>query len=175
VTPFVLPTFTVIPNPTGPSGGLILVPQDDEHTWWWTFSTREPDPNLPPYVTLIPGTWRQERNKDNNYQIDREMQRTVNYTGLPTNRVQDAAVTESMGAFMDRSDEHLGTSDTAIIFMRRLLIETAQRLQQGIEPELPNRPDRFRVLPIDAINDETSLGVLWERHAAGPGVQAPIA
>jgi phthalate 4,5-dioxygenase oxygenase subunit len=170
VTPFVMPSYTIIPNPNGPGGGLFLVPADDEHTWWFTVATREPDPSQPPYVTLIPGTWRQERNGDNNYLIDREMQRTVNFTGLPTNRVQDAAVTESMGAFLDRSDEHLGTSDAAIIFMRRLLMAAAERLQQGIEPELPGRPDRFRVLPIDTIIGETDLSALWQRHEAGMAV-----
>jgi phenylpropionate dioxygenase-like ring-hydroxylating dioxygenase large terminal subunit len=166
VTPFVMPSYTVIPNPNGSSGGLILVPQDDEHTWWFTIATREPDPSQPPYVTLIPGTWRQERNSDNNYLIDREMQRTVNYTGLPTNRVQDAAVTESMGAFVDRSDEHLGTSDTAIIFMRKLLIAAAHGLQQGIEPAIFSDPSLFRVRPIDMITAKTDLGRLWADHSA---------
>jgi len=166
VTPFVMPSYTVIPNPNGSSGGLILVPQDDEHTWWFTIATREADPKLPPYVTLIPSTWRQERNRDNNYQIDREMQRTVNFTGLPTNRVQDAAVTESMGNLVDRSDEHLGTSDTAIIFMRRLLISMTQRLQQGVEPALLTHPELFRVRPIDTITREADLGRLWQEHYA---------
>jgi hypothetical protein len=162
----VVPSFTVIPNPNGSSGGLILVPQDDEHTWWFTMATREADPSQPPYVTLIPGTWRQTRNSDNNYQIDREMQRTVNFTGLPTNRVQDAAVTESMGSLVDRSDEHLGTSDTAIIFMRKLLLAMAQGLQRGVEPEILSDPSLFRVRPIDSITAETDLGRLWETHHA---------
>jgi hypothetical protein len=69
--------------------------------------------------------------------------------------------------------EHLGTSDTAIIFMRRLLMAAAERLQQGIEPELPGRPDRFRVLPIDTISSETDLSALWQRHETGPAA-API-
>ena len=45
-----------------------------------------------------------------------------NYTGLPGNRVQDAMVTESMGPVYDRRNEHLGTTDQAIIFFRRQLI-----------------------------------------------------
>jgi hypothetical protein len=46
----------------------------------------------------------------------------------------------------------------------------AERLQQGTEPELPGRPDRFRVLPIDTIGGETDLSALWERHEAGMAV-----
>jgi phthalate 4,5-dioxygenase oxygenase subunit len=164
VTPFALPCYTIIPNPVAPGGGLFVVPVDDEHSWWFTIATRKPDPNLPPYVSLIPGTWRQERNKDNNYKIDRAMQRTVNFSGMPTNRVQDAAVTESMGSIVDRSDEHLGTSDTAIIFMRRLLIRLARQLADGVEPEAAQRAEAFRVLPIDLISDEAELAPLWEAH-----------
>ena len=51
----------------------------------------------PATLGLIPGTWRHVRNKDNDYMIDRNMQRTHNYTGLPGNRAQDQAVTESHG------------------------------------------------------------------------------
>ena len=57
----------------------------------------------PATLGLIPGTWRRVRNKDNDYLIDRNMQRTHNYTGLPGNRAQDQAVTESMGAIFDRA------------------------------------------------------------------------
>src|SRR5690606_20263716 len=87
VTPFVLPTFTSIPNPGEWDGtGFFIITMDDNHTWWFTVS--------PPgyrgaagapgheHVELIPGTFRQTANKDNDYNIDREMQRTVNYTGL---------------------------------------------------------------------------------------------
>jgi phenylpropionate dioxygenase-like ring-hydroxylating dioxygenase large terminal subunit len=169
VTPFVLPTFTSIPNPFWGGGGIFVIPQDDEHCWWWTIS--EPQPFYISrgleYIELIPGTWRQTRNKDNDYLIDREMQRSVNFTGLPTNRVQDAAVTESMGTIYDRSSEHLGTSDQAIIYMRRHLIRLAQRLQQGIEPAVLSDPELFRVRPINVDSSEPSLRPLWQQdHAA---------
>jgi len=42
--------------------------------------------------------------------------------------------TESMGPIYDRTQEHLGNTDRAIIRMRRLLIKTAQDLADGIEP-----------------------------------------
>src|SRR5690606_35406466 len=47
---------------------------------------------------------------------------------------QDQAVTESMGTIYARTAEHLGTSDKAIIRMRRMLIDAAKALAQGIEP-----------------------------------------
>jgi hypothetical protein len=45
------------------------------------------------------------------------------------------AVTESMGAIYNRTQEHLGTSDRAIISMRRMLIKAAKDLANGIEPK----------------------------------------
>jgi hypothetical protein len=98
--------------------------------------------------------------------IDREMQKTVNYTGLPTNRTQDAAVIESMGPIMDRTHEHLGRSDAAIIYMRRLMIEAARQLEQGIEPEILSRPEWSRVRPLDIVTDEPKLAPLWRQHYA---------
>ena len=67
---------------------------------------------------------------------------------------------ETMGAVVDRRSEHLGTSDLAIIAMRRRLIRGARELQEGIEPEQAHRPEYYRqrsssaVLPRDVIFDE---------------------
>jgi nitrite reductase/ring-hydroxylating ferredoxin subunit len=179
VTPFVLPTFTSIPGPTWGGGGIFVIPQDDEHCWWWTISEPQPfytSQNLQ-YIELIPGTWRQTRNKDNDYLIDREMQRTVNYTGMPTNRVQDAAVTESMGTIYNRSREHLGTSDQAIIYMRRHLIKLAKQLQQGIEPPIMSDASLHRVRPINLNTNEPELEPIWRRdhasHLQGEPIPVP--
>ena len=44
------------------------------------------------------------------------------------------AVTESMGSIYDRSREHLGTTDSAVIRMRRMLVSAAKNVAQGIDP-----------------------------------------
>ncbi|HWC30785.1 MAG TPA: hypothetical protein VG845_11965, partial [Dehalococcoidia bacterium] len=171
VTPYAMPGFTTIPGGSSIGAGFFVLPVDDEHCWWWTIAPRRDSPTAPgnngyPYLELIPGTWRMTRNKDNDYMIDREMQKTVNYTGLPTNRTQDAAVIESMGPIMDRTHEHLGRSDAAIIYMRRLMIEAARQLEQGIEPEILSRPEWSRVRPLDIVTDEPKLAPLWRQHYA---------
>jgi phthalate 4,5-dioxygenase oxygenase subunit len=166
VTPFVLPTFTSIPNPVWGGGGLFVIPRDDTTSWWFTISEPMPAYATTPYVELIPGTWRQTRNKDNDYMIDREMQRSYNFSGMVTNRVQDAAVTESMGPIYDRSREHLGTSDMAIIFMRRYLLRLARQLQDGIEPRVLSDPDLFLVRPVHIYTQEPDLRPIWERDHA---------
>src|SRR5206468_12626054 len=101
------------------------------------------------------------------YLIDREIQRTQNYTGLPGNRVQDAMVTESMGPIYDRRSEHLGTTDQAIIFFRRQLIRMARGLEKGIEPPILSDPTLFRVRPIDIVTDQPELEPIWQADRAG--------
>jgi len=78
---------------------------------------------------------------DNDYTIDRDDQKVNNYTGISGGAIpQDQAVTESMGGIYDRTMEHLGTSDKAIIMMRRKLIDAARALAaEGTEP--PARDD----------------------------------
>ena len=92
-------------------------------------------------------TYLGQANKRNDYMIDRELQKTVNYTGIPQNnaRAQDAAMTDSMGTIVDRSHEHLGTTDMAIIRMRRRLVQGARELEEGIEPYAASHPQVFAV------------------------------
>jgi phthalate 4,5-dioxygenase oxygenase subunit len=79
-------------------------------------------------IAQLPG------NQRNDFLIDREKQRNFSYTGITGINQQDMAVTESMGTIYDRGSEHLGTTDGAIIRMRRQLIKAAKDLAQGIEP-----------------------------------------
>jgi phthalate 4,5-dioxygenase len=183
LTTFAYPTFTAIPGPRL-GGCFFVIPRDDETSWWFMIHPRLDDASTRPLdlssrdpyglllygrphdpsLTLEPNSWRLARNGKNDYLIDRQMQRTVNYTGLPTNRVQDAAVTESMGPVYDRTQEHLGAADTAIIQMRRHLMHLAEQLQNGREPELPQHPEWFRQAPLEVVTAEEDLQRLWETH-----------
>jgi hypothetical protein len=58
----------------------------------------------------------------------------VLFDGLPQQRdglIQPAAILRELA----RTQEHLGTSDRAIISMRRMLIKAARDLANGIEPQ----------------------------------------
>jgi phenylpropionate dioxygenase-like ring-hydroxylating dioxygenase large terminal subunit len=70
-------------------------------------------------------------NRRNGWLINREAQRTQSFTGIEGIHSQDRAVQESMGSIVDRSKEHLGPADKAIIAARRLLIEGAKAASQG--------------------------------------------
>ena len=62
------------------------------------------------------------------------MQKTVNFTGIEDFLNHDACATESMGAIFDRSKEHLGVSDKAVIAVRKFLLEQRKGVKKDKEP-----------------------------------------
>jgi len=106
------------------------------------------------HAALIPGTPTPAANRGNDYNIDRAMQNAESFTGIVGIRAQDAAMTESPGPIVDRSQEHLGTSDTAIIKMRRLLIDGARNLERGVEPTTAQDGALYRVRSHSVVIDE---------------------
>jgi phthalate 4,5-dioxygenase oxygenase subunit len=125
--------------------GHIWVPIDDHNTWVfnWMYSYDPAIPITEEYAIaletqygrgpddLIPGTYALKRNLRNDYLIDREVQKTQTFTGIAGVNTQDMALQEGMGPIVDRSKEHLGTSDRAIIVMRQLLLEAMDDLAEG--------------------------------------------
>ncbi len=85
---------------------------------------------LPP-TTQPGGAWRTAANKDNDYQIDYEAQRTTHFFGVLNLSLQDQAMQEGMGSIFDRSREHLGSSDSGIIAVRRRMVRAAKGLRDG--------------------------------------------
>ncbi|HEV8020119.1 MAG TPA: Rieske 2Fe-2S domain-containing protein [Candidatus Lustribacter sp.] len=135
VTHFVAPFTAVIPL-----GDLqnvqIFLPIDDEHTYQYNvkFSYTEPPPErMQEFSSIGPsdGDWGTNRNHDNNWRQDREaMKAGTSFTGIEVIRNQDTAVQESMGPLYDRTKEHLGVSDTAIIRMRRRMLESVRAFEE---------------------------------------------
>ena len=129
--------------------GHIWVPIDDTTTHVYNIDVRATIPRTqltpkrvetrekarrPRQGRLIPGTFRLKRNQSNDYLIDRQMQKTQNFTGIVGVNTQDFALQEGMGPICDRSKEFLGTSDKAIVAMRRLLLEAIERVEKGGTP-----------------------------------------
>jgi hypothetical protein len=170
-----MPGYAIVGAP-GRGGTAICnvrVPRDDESSWFYRIAWNPESPlserqmydlrySGVVFPEMIPGTFRPKENSDNDYLIDRSLQRSFSYTGIKSATQQDRAVTETMGRIVDRSREHLGTSDTAIIAMRRKLRKAAADLQQGIEPSAAHNGDAYRVrsgglmLPRDVPFDEGS-------------------
>lgn len=81
-----------------------------------------------------PVTFRSKANRANDYLLDRLVQKEENYTGIDGINVQDRAIQESMGRICDRSKEHLGPADKAIIQARKLLREAVKAVETGGTP-----------------------------------------
>jgi phthalate 4,5-dioxygenase oxygenase subunit len=171
---FMFPFYTLIPTGALGEviRGQFWVPLDDENTMYWGWgvarpgnSPADPSANRTNAVTGRPinaagrggfeylpntsdwlGRWRLDQNKANDYMIDREAQkRGESFTGVRGVRQQDKVVTESMGAIMDRTHEHLGTSDAMIIRTRRRLLNAARALaENGTTPPGVDNPEAYR-------------------------------
>jgi phenylpropionate dioxygenase-like ring-hydroxylating dioxygenase large terminal subunit len=183
VTQWLLPTFSLIPSRVFPRGGRCWIPIDDSHISVIQYSYH-PDrpltdeevkrttqsPNVEPVRYRLPDgvtidICRDVRRAENDYLIDRKMQRTENFTGIEVIRSQDTAMTESMGGIVDRTGEHLGTTDAAVIAARRRLIQMARDLADGIEPSEALRPEIYNVRALDLVSPEDDFFNLMDLHA----------
>jgi hypothetical protein len=146
VTAWVFPYTTIVAAVPFTSRQGMLVPIDDETCWRYVFATQvESNPHnfggaplfqVVPYARLniADGILARDYTLENDFQQDRDVQRTATFSGVADFVSQDLMVTESMGPIIDRTVEHLGTTDKAVIRMRRLLLDAARGLAQGQEP-----------------------------------------
>ncbi|MER7363946.1 Rieske 2Fe-2S domain-containing protein [Nonomuraea wenchangensis] len=210
VTQFILPMFSLIPRVPGDfvaGGGRAWVPIDDNHTTVFTFGYRvdHPIPQdeldsyyrsgalFPPRMergryTLPDGyaidTWLPVANKENDYLLDREMQRTKNFTGIWGVHDQDRALAEnsrSIGGadpgIIDRSAEHLVSSDRAVVAARRMLVNLTDALRKGTEPAIVANPEAFGVRAISKISPIASFDEFMAAYGAetqASGVHEPV-
>jgi len=140
---------------TRPNGAHMWVPMDDENTMLYSIDFKPSGPFTEDELALskswlhihtenIRGTDRAVHNRDNDYGIDRRLQAGgTSFTGLHGLAIQDSAIQESMGPVANRTKEHLGASDTAIIQIRKLLLDTVRAHEAG---EMPPglAPDDYR-------------------------------
>ncbi|MGW0586436.1 Rieske 2Fe-2S domain-containing protein [Streptosporangium sp. NPDC002607] len=210
VTQFILPMFSLIPRVPGDfvaGGGRAWVPVDDNHTTVFTFGYRVDQPIgqeeldtyynsgalFPPRMErgryVLPDgyaidTWLPLANKENDYLLDREMQRTVNFTGIWGVHDQDRALAEnsrSIGGadpgIIDRSAEHLVSSDRAVVAARRILINLTDALKKGVEPAVVADPDAFGVRAISKLTPIASFDefmAAYGEETRATGVCRPV-
>lgn len=173
ITQFLYPFHTIIP-PYGDNpafSGHAWIPMDDEHTIALCFTyhpTEELSPTMirglqngpregqeglhPTVHAFLPpsskpeANWWPKHHIDNDFNIDWDIQKEIQYTGLPGTWVQDSGMQETMGTIVNRGNEHLGISDSAIIKTRKALIRAAKLLNEhGIEPISVQNPTGYNV------------------------------
>jgi phenylpropionate dioxygenase-like ring-hydroxylating dioxygenase large terminal subunit len=147
------------------------VPVDDETCYWYSMFTSFGDPvnkelmreqrlkehRLPDYAPL--------KNSSNNWGYDPAQQEKLTYTGMGLDiNVHDQWAVESMGRIQDRTEEHLGKTDTAIIQYRRKLRAAIAALAEGNQAALPmwNGADLSAIFG-PAANDTLCEDGDWQR------------
>lgn len=162
VTNLLFPNAIAIPMSRDMTITQWHVPIDDENCWWYAIFTSFTEPvdkaqmraqrlqlySLPDY--------RSRRNRSNNYGYDPEEQRTRTYTGMGDDiNVHDQWAVESPGPIADRSREHLGSTDRAIIASRKLLLATVKSVSAAqplpIDPAYAGAADDAFPYAIDTI------------------------
>jgi phthalate 4,5-dioxygenase oxygenase subunit len=141
VTAYIFPSSTIIAQIPFSTRQIFVVPSDDVTTYRYNFTTQPPaNPRgyggplfftyekypfemLPP-GGVVPRTYTRE----NDYQISRVAQKGTSYSGIADFRSQDAMATETAGPIYDRTTEHLGSTDVAVIRMHRQLLRAAKAL-----------------------------------------------
>ena len=144
VSAFLMPVASAVPVGSGGAGDRLdgyevhfYTPLDDTHSWRFDFGFRRSRAITPEEVTrrpVIDSSYHRIPNVSNHYLQDREMQRTVNFTGMASFLTHDSCATESMGPRYDRSREHLGASDSGVIAVRRRMLDAVQAFQRGEPP-----------------------------------------
>jgi phthalate 4,5-dioxygenase oxygenase subunit len=172
VTQFVAPFFCIIPPPldvTQPIHCQIFVPVDDSNTMLFDvyFSqngTAVSSEAMRAKLNAVRGVDLDERDfrfakRENRWLQNRAAMKDGDWTGIPGFQNQDIAAQESMGGrggVVDRTREHLGMSDIAVIRMRRRMLENVAMHERGetpigLQPGVPYGliASEQRVIPID--------------------------
>ena len=90
--------------------------------------------------------------------------------------LQDRAMTETMGPIYDRTQEHLGTTDAMVIYVRRRLIDAARALHdQGVVPPNVDDPSMCRVRPASVLLPEGESWMTSTEKARQSDAGVPIA
>jgi phenylpropionate dioxygenase-like ring-hydroxylating dioxygenase large terminal subunit len=161
---WLMPFYSHVAGPPGSTLGIFLrPPRDDETTWAFVIRWHPERPltdrertALATGESVMPslksGTHFSKANRGNDFLIDRALQRSYSFTGISGSiYVQDMAITETMTPIVDRSREHLGTSDVAVIAVRRMLRRLARELQDGIEPHAAHHGEVYRVRCVEGL------------------------
>ncbi|MFT4247853.1 MAG: aromatic ring-hydroxylating dioxygenase subunit alpha [Pseudomonas sp.] len=151
------------------------VPIDDRRCYWYSIFTsfgapvdqarmraqRMQQHTLPDYQPLT--------GRANNWGYDPGEQSTTTYTGMGLDiNVHDQWAVESMGEIQDRTEEHLGRSDVAIVRNRRILRAAMDALEAG-QP-LPYRLDAATAarqsgpIALDAMGSTGAGAACWRER-----------
>ena len=141
-TLFLAPFTVLIPPNNQYNLAQMLVPIDDVNTMFYWIAWH-PDPNK----GITQEKWRRfcaatvgedlnpdftkKRTLQNLYMQDRAAMKAGDFTGIKGIPTQDMAMWESMGPISDRSRDHPGSSDMAVVQFRRMMLAATKKFQES--------------------------------------------
>ena len=142
VTHAIFPHTFVIPLSETMTITQMHVPVDDTNTYWYAIFTSFAGPvdkeamraQRLQHITLPDYIPKSGRHNHWGFNPDEQMTRTYLGMGEDDINVHDQWACESMGPIQDRTREHLGTSDRAIMANRRLLMQAIDDVEAGRPP-----------------------------------------
>jgi len=173
VTEFVLPNFTAFPGSGYDLGGYSVnwhVPVDDSSHWKYTFvfsRTGAVDKNrLRRSRSEVAPDYKPIRNRANRYLQDRPSMEQESYSGIGRNfQDQDLCAVEGMGRVQDRTREHLGSADRAVVVGRKVLLNAIREVQEGRDPANVVRDPKSNRFRIVAAAEFVPARKDWKAHA----------
>jgi phthalate 4,5-dioxygenase oxygenase subunit len=192
ISQFLIPNHGLAPNAFAGENyhGQTWVPITDELCWVYCY-TWNPERPLTEAErqrlragqsvhAAVDERWVPIRNRDNDYLIDRVDQKLRTFTGIRGISEQDACIQDSQGLIADRTREHLGPTDAAIIQFRRMMLGAARDLRAGVEPPAARNGAAYTVRSGSALADRSVsfADVMLERFGdevarVGPRTSAP--
>jgi len=141
-TLFIAPFTVLIPPNNQYNLAQMLVPMDDVNTtFYWIAWHSDPKKGITQeaWRRFCGATVGEDLNPDftkkrtllNMYMQDRAAMKRGDFTGIKGIPTQDMAMWESMGPIADRSKDHPGSSDMAVVQFRRMMVAAAKKFKEG--------------------------------------------
>ena len=179
ITNFVMPNASAIhgspltnprANPVPENCGYQMnwhVPIDDGNHWKYVIAHRFDGPVDQDFMMSnfadVTAEYFMPLTRKNRYKQNRPEMKAVSFAGLgPSFFVHDKCVTEVQGTIMDRSQEHLGYTDRAVILMRKQMLDAVAATASGRDPMMVQRngdPDPLAELTVLSVEVPAELDI----------------
>ena len=156
--------YMVPAHGTGPSAmpgetyfGFTVVPVTDTASWVYAYAWN-PERTIDDeeraklksghgIMAELGPDYRPLKNRSNDFMIDRDDQKYHTFTGVKGLAEQDAMIQQSQGFIVDRTREHLTATDAAVVRFRKTVMDAAQTLADGEEPQAPHQHRFYTTRP----------------------------
>ena len=179
ITQFMMPNHSMAPNsfPGDNHVGNTWVPVDDTSCWiyCYVYNPERPisDREREAYAkglgifAQVDDDYMPVRRRENEYLIDRDLQKHGNFTGITGISEQDAAIADSQGLIADRTRELLGQTDLGVVRFRKLMLAAADDVAAQRAPRGAANSDAYQVRSGDAMSDRDTPALDVARQRFG--------